>query len=337
GWSGTSSACAGRWSRARRSRPIAGGSAPRAATPTPRWKLRPSCRRWRRPSRPPSPAVRRARSAGWPCGWAPAGRGRGPGSTMRWAWWCTANGATRSSRASRWPPSMPGPRSTRYRCWTASSWSGMPELPEVETVRRGLEAVLVGRSFEDADIRDGRLTAPFDPQAIAHELRGSVVQRVSRRGKYLVVELDDGRALVCHLRMTGWFHHVPEPSERPHLRAVFGLDDGTWLLYSDQRRFGTMRLLEPGELEEHWLKRVGPEPLHPGWTARELRASLARRRAPVKALLLDQLVVAGVGNIYADEALWEARIHPLTPGAAIGPARAERLHDAVVAVLERGI
>jgi formamidopyrimidine-DNA glycosylase len=213
----------------------------------------------------------------------------------------------------------------------------MPELPEVETVRRGLEAVLVGRSFEDADIRDGRLTAPFDPQAIAHELRGSVVQRVSRRGKYLVVELDDGRALVCHLRMTGWFHHVPEQSERPHLRAVFGLDDGTWLLYSDQRRFGTMRLLEPGELEEHWLKRVGPEPLHPGWTACGLRASLARRRAPVKALLLDQLVVAGVGNIYADEALWEARIHPLTPGAAIGPARAERLHDAVVAVLERGI
>ena len=213
----------------------------------------------------------------------------------------------------------------------------MPELPEVETVRRGLEAVLVGRSFEDADIRDGRLTAPFDPQAIAHELRGSVGQRVSRRGKYRVVELDDGRALVCHLRMTGWFHHVPEQSERPHLRAVFGLDDGTWLLYSDQRRFGTMRLLEPGELEEHWLKRVGPEPLHPGWTARGLRASLARRRAPVKALLLDQLVVAGVGNIYADEALWEARIHPLTPGAAIGPARAERLHDAVVAVLERGI
>jgi formamidopyrimidine-DNA glycosylase len=213
----------------------------------------------------------------------------------------------------------------------------VPELPEVETIRRGLEGVLVGRSFEEADIRDGRLTAPFDPQAIAHELRGAVVSRVSRRGKYLIVQLEDGRALVSHLRMTGWFHHVAELSERPHLRAVFGLDDGTWLLYSDQRRFGTMRLLDPDELEEHWLRRVGPEPLHPDWTGKELRRALKGRRAPIKALLLDQRVVAGVGNIYADEALWEARIHPLTPGGSIGPARAERLRGAVVAVLERGI
>jgi formamidopyrimidine-DNA glycosylase len=207
----------------------------------------------------------------------------------------------------------------------------------VETVRRGLEQVLVGRSIEEAEIRDGRLTAPSDPAAIAHELRGAVVTRLGRRGKFLIVELDDGRALVSHLRMTGWFHHVPEPAERPHLRAVFGLDDGTWLLYCDQRRFGTMRLLGPGELEEHWLRRVGPEPLHPDWTAADLRRALLGRTAPIKALLLDQRVVAGVGNIYADEALWEARIHPLTPGGKIGPARAARLHEAVVAVLERGI
>src|SRR3954467_7347436 len=125
----------------------------------------------------------------------------------------------------------------------------MPELPEVETVARGLRQVLVARSIEEAEIRDGRLTAPADPAAVAHELRGAVVTRLGRRGKFLIVELDDGRALVSHLRMTGWFHHVPEPAERPHLRALFGLDDGTWLLYSDQRRFGTMRLLGPGELE----------------------------------------------------------------------------------------
>jgi formamidopyrimidine-DNA glycosylase len=213
----------------------------------------------------------------------------------------------------------------------------MPELPEVETIRRGLERVLVDRAFEEVEIRDGRLTAPADPAAVAHELRGAVVESLGRRGKYLIVQLHDGRALVCHLRMTGWFHHMPEPVERPHQRALFGLDDGSWLVYSDQRRFGTMRLLEPGELERHWLRRVGPEPLDPGWTAAELRDALAGRRAPVKALLLDQRIVAGVGNIYADEALWEARVHPLTQGGAIGPVRAGRLHDAVVAVLERGI
>jgi len=118
---------------------------------------------------------------------------------------------------------------------------------------------------------------------------------------------------------------------------VFELDDGTWLLYSDQRRFGTMRLIEPGGLEDYWRGRVGPEPLDGDWTAQQLRAVLRGRTAPVKALLLDQRVVAGVGNIYADEALWEARVHPLTPGGRLGAVRSARVHDAVIAVLERGI
>ncbi|MDX6522859.1 MAG: formamidopyrimidine-DNA glycosylase [Gaiellales bacterium] len=213
----------------------------------------------------------------------------------------------------------------------------MPELPEVETVRRGLVRALQGRELDSVEIRDGRLTAPSDPQAVAHELRGAVVDDVGRRGKYLTIGLDDGRTLVCHLRMTGWFHHVPAPVERPHLRALFGLDDGSWLLYSDQRRFGTMRVLEPGALERYWEGRVGPEPLAGGWTPGLLRASLRGRIAPVKALLLDQRVVAGVGNIYADEALWEARIHPLTPAGRLGAVRVSRLHEAVVAVLQRGI
>jgi formamidopyrimidine-DNA glycosylase len=213
----------------------------------------------------------------------------------------------------------------------------MPELPEVETVRRGLVPVLSGRELTSVEIRDGRLTAPEDPDVVAHELMGADVTGVGRRGKYLTIELDDGRTLVSHLRMTGWYHHVPELVERPHLRAVFGLDDGTFLLYSDQRRFGTMRLIEAGGLEQHWRGRVGPEPLDGTWTAPMLRVAMRRRLAAVKALLLDQTVVAGVGNIYADEALWIARIHPLTPGGAIGPVRAARLHDAVVTVLERGI
>jgi formamidopyrimidine-DNA glycosylase len=213
----------------------------------------------------------------------------------------------------------------------------MPELPEVETVRRGLVPVLAGHELTTVEIRDGRLTAPADPDAVAHDLLGAVVTGVGRRGKYLTIELGDGRTLVSHLRMTGWYHHVPELVERPHLRAVLGLDDGSWVLYSDQRRFGTMRLIDAGGLEEYWRGRVGPEPLDGAWTPAVLRAALRRRLAPVKALLLDQKVVAGVGNIYADEALWIARIHPLTPGAAIGAVRAGRLHDAVITVLERGI
>jgi formamidopyrimidine-DNA glycosylase len=213
----------------------------------------------------------------------------------------------------------------------------VPELPEVETIRRELSAVLVGRSFERVEIRDGRLTAPLDPEAVAHDLLGRTVASVGRRGKFLCLFLEGGGALVCHLRMTGWFRHVPAPHERPHLRARFGLDDGSWLLYSDQRRFGTMRLLTDDVLELYWAGRVGPEPLDPAWTPAQLRRSLRGRHAPIKAVLLDQRVVAGVGNIYADEALWEARVHPLTEAGSLSAARVGRLHGAVVEALRRGI
>jgi formamidopyrimidine-DNA glycosylase len=216
----------------------------------------------------------------------------------------------------------------------------LPELPEVETVRRGLAARLPGRRLAAATILDGRLTAPVDPDAVAAELTGERVEGVGRRGKYLVLELEGGRALVCHLRMTGWFHHVaaaPEPGSRPYLRAVFSLDDGTALLYTDQRRFGTMRLVEPGRLPDFWRGRVGPEPLSEEWTPARLRTSLRGRRAPVKALLLAQEIVAGVGNIYADEALWDARVHPLQEGGALSREAAGRLHAAVRAALARGI
>jgi formamidopyrimidine-DNA glycosylase len=213
----------------------------------------------------------------------------------------------------------------------------MPELPEVETVRRGLAVALTGRTLEQVEIRDGRLTAPADPDAVAHELHGAAVAEVGRRGKYLVIGLDDGSSLVCHLRMTGWFHHVAQPSERPHLRALFGLDDGSWLLYSDQRRFGTMRLLGPDEQESYWRGRLGPEPLAPEWTSADLLRALRGRRAPIKALLLDQRVVAGVGNIYADEALFRAGIHPLRPAGKVTRAQWEGLATAIVETLAAGI
>ena len=214
----------------------------------------------------------------------------------------------------------------------------MPELPEVETVRRGLEPVLAGRVLERATILDGRLTAPDDPLAVALELDGERFLGVDRRGKYLLFRFQTGRTLVSHLRMTGTYLYtsvaVPGPG---NLRAKWELDDGAVVFYADQRRFGTWRLVEPGGLDEYLRLRAGPEPLDGRWTAEELRAATRRRRAPIKALLLDQLVVAGVGNIYADEALWEARVHPLRPGNRLDMPAVRRLHAAVIAVLERGI
>ena len=213
----------------------------------------------------------------------------------------------------------------------------MPELPEVETVRRGLEPLLRGRTVEEADIADGRLTAPEDPVAVAAELLGERFVELGRRGKYLLFGLDSGRTLVVHLRMTGWFHHRRgEGEELTHVRAVLGLDDGATLIYADQRRFGTWRLLPPGELDDYLRLRAGPEPLSEEWTPRRFRHDLAGRRASVKALLLHQGIVAGVGNIYADEALWQARIHPLRPGGELTAAEVRRLHAAVVETARAG-
>ena len=214
----------------------------------------------------------------------------------------------------------------------------MPELPEVETVRRGLVKVLVGRELVGVDIRDGRLTAPADPTAVAHELLGAVVTGVGRRGKYLAIGLDDGRTLVCHLRMTGWFHHVtgadgapaPAGGVRAGRRHLAALQRPAAVRHdaADRSRAGSRTTGAAGSGRSRWTA-TGRR--------RSLRAALRGRTAPVKALLLDQRVVAGVGNIYADEALWEARIHPLTPGGRLGAVRAARVHDAVIAVLERGI
>jgi formamidopyrimidine-DNA glycosylase len=192
----------------------------------------------------------------------------------------------------------------------------VPELPEVETIRAGLEPHLVGRTFERVEIADPRLTRPHDPREVAAELAGETVKALERRGKYLIVRFETGRALLIHLRMTGSLLLVRDGSvaEDPYRRAVVNLDNGSDVAYRDVRRFDTWLLLEPGELEPYLASRVGVEPLSRSLTAKSLAERIARRRAPVKALLLDQRLFAGVGNIYADEALWWARIHPLRPG-----------------------
>ena len=175
----------------------------------------------------------------------------------------------------------------------------MPELPEVETVRTSLEPVLLGRTFERVAIDDPRLTRPFDPQAVARELEGERVASVERRGKYLVVRFESGRVLLVHLRMTGSFRHVPAgaPADGPHTRAVVRLDDGSDVTYHDVRRFGTWLLVEPSELDTYLAARLGEEPLARGFGPAALAARLANRRAPLKAALLDQRTLAGLGNI----------------------------------------
>ena len=215
----------------------------------------------------------------------------------------------------------------------------MPELPEVETVRARLEPVLTGHRFERVEISDPRLTRPFDPLVVSAELQGERVESVGRRGKYLVVRFDSGRVLLVHLRMTGSFHVAPSgslPDDR-HRRAVITLDDGSDVAYRDMRRFGTWLLLEPDESEPYLAARVGEELLEQGFSARELVTKLSRRRAPVKAVLLDQRVFAGMGNIYADEALWRARIHPMRPAAEVTEEEVRRLHRSVRDALRIGI
>jgi len=215
----------------------------------------------------------------------------------------------------------------------------MPELPEVETVRRQLAPVLEGRRFESVEIADGRLTRPFDPVGVARELEGERVREVGRRGKYLVVRFESGRALLVHLRMTGSLRHAAAGTlpDDPYRRAVVKLDDGSDLSYRDVRRFGTWLLLEPPEVEAYVDARVGREPLDADYRARHLAERLKGRRAPVKAAILDQRTVAGVGNIYADEALWRARIHPLTPARDLDAGQLRALHRGIRRALELGV
>ena len=215
----------------------------------------------------------------------------------------------------------------------------MPELPEVESVRLSLAPALEGRTLARVRITDPRLTRPLDPDVVARELEGERVAAVDRRGKYLIVRFESGRALLIHLRMTGSVltGAAASAEKDAHRRAVVTLDDGADIAYRDVRRFGTWLLLEPSEVDVYLDARVGKEPLAEAYRARDLAAKLQNRRAPVKAALLDQRTVAGVGNIYADEALWRARVHPLTPAAALDLGEVRALHRGVRQALRLGI
>jgi formamidopyrimidine-DNA glycosylase len=216
----------------------------------------------------------------------------------------------------------------------------MPELPEVETIRSRLAPGLSGRRFERVQIFDVRLTRPEPPEAVASALEGERVVDVRRRGKYLVFVFESGRHLLVHLRMTGNVLYPAPDGARgdPHVRAVVKLDNGSDVAYRDVRRFGTWELLEPGDLDRYFaLRRLGREPLERSFTTAALRKALGGRRAPVKAALLDQRAAAGVGNIYAEEALWHARIHPLTPAGELSEQELRALRKGIRKALELGI
>lgn len=214
----------------------------------------------------------------------------------------------------------------------------MPELPEVETVRRGLEPVLVGRRIERVQVLDARLVQPARPSDVERALRGRTVGAVSRRGKYLFVECAD-RDLVAvhHLRMTGSFAGPGQP-EPSHVRMRYVIEgvDGN-LRYNDPRRFGTLRLGTREETTAYLDARLGPEPLDGAWDAAQLHARTKGRGAPLKAVLLDQKVVAGLGNIYVDEACFLAGVRPDLSADRLTRPGAERLVDAIRARLLEAI
>jgi len=213
----------------------------------------------------------------------------------------------------------------------------MPELPEVETVVAQLRPHLVGRRILAADVLWPRTLAAPDRTSFIERLLGRQITGLSRRGKYLLFELDSDDALIVHLRMTGRLEIVERDSplrEGPHARAWFDLSGGECLVFTDARKFGRIWLARDlGEV----LGALGPEPLDWEFDAARLAARIRRRRVAVKALLLDQAVVAGIGNIYADEALFLAGIHPLRPGLSLSDDEIERLHAAIRQVLREAI
>ena len=212
----------------------------------------------------------------------------------------------------------------------------MPELPEVETIRRHLAPHVEGRRLLGLEIVDPRWCSPLAPPELVAAVEGREVERLGRRGKYLVLELSDDVYLHLHLRMTGTLLLDPDPVPA-HTRVRFTLP-GHELAFVDPRRFGTGELaIGPDAHEEFFAARLGLEPFAPGFTAEHLRALTRRSRAPIKAFLLDQAKVAGVGNIYADEALFRARIHPLRPANRLTLSQCAVLRDAVIASLEAGI
>ena len=207
----------------------------------------------------------------------------------------------------------------------------MPELPEVETIKNDLLPHVVGRRFVEIKLASPEVVKIPSPDEFCLRLKGQIIRNLRRRGKYFIFELDGNNALIVHLKMTGALLINASPE---NYRALFKLDNGTELAFTDRRKLGALWLVKDAN---SIVGKLGPEPLKPGFTSEILAAMLRKRKVPIKALLLDQTFLAGLGNMYADEALFAASIHPLFLAKELTRKQIERLYKAIRQVLRAGI
>jgi formamidopyrimidine-DNA glycosylase len=215
----------------------------------------------------------------------------------------------------------------------------MPELPEVELVCRFLQRLIAGRSIVTARLLRERLAPHSTPRSFSTNLSGVHINNVKRRGKHILIELDNGRTLVTHLRMSGRFMLIPVGNELPKFsHAIFELNGGDLLVFQDQRHFGFMRVAKSSELDAlSEISKLAPEPFSEEFSHRYLYESLNRSSLPIKQFLLDQSKVCGLGNIYAAEALFLSGIHPSKRANTISSKRAVRLHENIRVILSEAI
>lgn len=213
----------------------------------------------------------------------------------------------------------------------------MPELPEVETVRRGLEKLILGKKIASLDIRYPKMIKT-DLDQFQKELPGQLVKSMGRRGKYLLFYLTD-KVLISHLRMEGkYFYYPDQVPERKHAHVLIHFEDGGTLVYEDVRKFGTMELLAPELLDAYFVsKKLGPEPTEQDFDLEIFRGFLKKSKKPIKSHLLDQTLVAGLGNIYVDEVLWRAKVHPSRTSNSLSAQDARKVHDQTIEVLRQAV
>ena len=213
----------------------------------------------------------------------------------------------------------------------------MPELPEVETVRRGLEKLILGKKISSIEVHYPKMIKT-DLEEFQKELPGQVIQSMGRRGKYLLFYLSD-KVLISHLRMEGkYFYYPDQVPERKHAHVLIHFEDDGTLVYEDVRKFGTLELLAPELLDSYFIsKKLGPEPTDKDFDLGSFKLALKKSKKPIKSHLLDQTLVAGLGNIYVDEVLWRAKVHPSRTSNSLTAQEARKVHDETINVLGKAV
>ena len=213
----------------------------------------------------------------------------------------------------------------------------MPELPEVETVRRGLEKLILGKTIQSVEVKYPKMIQT-DPDAFRQDLPGQEIRSMGRRGKYLLFHLTD-LVLISHLRMEGkYFFYPDEVPFRKHAHVFFHFTDGSTLVYEDVRKFGTMEVLVPELVDSYFVnKKIGPEPTEAEFKGPAFQVALKKSKKPIKSALLDQKLVAGLGNIYVDEVLYRAKVHPSRLGQSLTAPEARAIRKETIAVLAQAV